>query len=114
MTSLHYINRAFDRASEAAVFHPIQGHSWTTDERTRSDLATAEEAHQANAMRMGIDQVLVDCFHERRKVEEKKRVDYSLVTAKVVGNVSEPSKVPPLGKRKKKDGEPSSKRKKET
>lgn len=98
MTSLHFVNRAFDIGREASRFHPVQGYHWDSDEkdiikqrneiiktsRTSSQLRTAEDQMKNIELRYQVDQIIYNSFIPKATkesnniiVEERKRPSVS-------------------------------------
>ncbi|KAJ3275363.1 hypothetical protein HDV01_000655 [Terramyces sp. JEL0728] len=88
MTSLFYLNKAFDIGMEDSKFHPLQGYRWISDEpaikKARKELIEAANTNDKNATLTSVndqrialefqnqmDKIIVDTF----KVEAVKEVE---------------------------------------
>ncbi|KAJ3258257.1 hypothetical protein HK103_003738 [Boothiomyces macroporosus] len=83
MTSLFYLNKAFDVGTENSRFHPLQGYRWLSDEPELIDAANASDKNAklstVNDQRIAfefqnqMDKIIVDTF----KVEPVKEIQES-------------------------------------
>jgi hypothetical protein len=77
MTSLHYINRAFDLGQDLKRYHPVQGYHWESDEKAiaeaREDMKKAasvnskciissDDAYRKFEYRNQLDSMIMNTF----------------------------------------------------